>query len=83
LGLPFFCSVNVYTKAAQSVIRLVAFVLVVASLFLYGADLYLRASHRPMSAPGWLVLKAVPLVIGLLLYWKCRVLAERFTKDLD
>ena len=36
-----------------------------------------------MSAPGGLVLKAVPLVIGLLLYWKCRVLAERFTKDLD
>jgi hypothetical protein len=83
-GLPFFSSfVNVYTKVAQSVIRLVAFVLVVMSFFLYAADLYLFLSHRPVPGPGWMVLKGVPFLIGLLLFWKSRALAERLTKDLD
>ena len=83
-GLPFFSPcVNAYTKVAESVIRLVAFVCVVATFFLYMADLYLFLSHRAMPRPGRLVLEAVPFLAGLFLYWKCRALAVRLTKDLD
>ena len=74
---------NAYTKAAQSVIRLIAFVCVATSFFLYTADLYLFVSHRALPSPGRLVLKAVPFLAGLILYWKSRAMALRLTKDLD
>ena len=72
-----------YTKAALSVIRLIAAGLIVLSLCLYLPDLFLWLSHRPRHHAGILVLKAVPLVIGLVIYWKSDGLAKRLTKDLD
>jgi hypothetical protein len=72
-----------WTKVAQSVIRLIAFALVVISCFLYADDLYLFLSHRPAPRSGRLALKAIPFLIGLILYWKSRALAVRLTKDLD
>jgi hypothetical protein len=80
----FFCmSDNAWTKVAQAVIRLVAFALVVISLLLYVDDLRLFLSRLPLSRPGVLVLKAIPFLIGLILFWQSRSLAERLTKDLD
>ncbi|MGA2544089.1 MAG: hypothetical protein ABSG78_21275 [Verrucomicrobiota bacterium] len=72
-----------YTKAALSVIRMVAAGFIVLSLGLYCPDLFLWLSHHPLHHAGVLLLKAVPLVIGLVLYWKSDDLAKRLTKDLD
>jgi hypothetical protein len=74
---------NTWTKVAQAVIRLIAFALVVVSCFLYADDLYLYLSHRPAPPSGRLAWKAIPFLIGLVLYWKSRALADRVTKDLD
>lgn len=72
-----------YTKAALSVIRMVAAGFLVLSLCLCLPDLFLLLSHRPLPHPGLLVLKAIPLVIGVVIYWKSDDLAKRLTKDLD
>jgi hypothetical protein len=40
-------------------------------------------SQMPLPRPGWLALKAIPFLTGLILFWKSRALAERLTKDLD
>jgi hypothetical protein len=83
-GLPFFSPfVNAYTKVAQATIRLLAFALVIISLLLYVDDLRLLLSQMPLPRPGWLALKAIPFLTGLILFWKSRALAERLTKDLD
>ena len=74
---------STYTKAALSVIRLVAAGFIVMSLCLYSPDLFLWLSQKPPHHTGVLVLKAFPLMIGLVLYWKSRDIAERLTKDLD
>jgi hypothetical protein len=76
-------SENVYTKVAQAVIRLVGFALIVTSLLLYLDDLRLYLSQQPLSNRGVLVLKAMPFVIGVILFCVSRPLAERLTKDLD
>ena len=55
----------------------------VLSLCLCLPDLFLLLSHRPLPHPGLLVLKAIPLVIGVVIYWKSDDLAKRLTKDLD
>jgi hypothetical protein len=75
--------VSPYTKAALSVIRMVAAGFLVLSLCLCLPDLFLLLSHRPLPHPGLLVLKAIPLVIGVVIYWKSDDLAKRLTKDLD
>jgi hypothetical protein len=75
--------VSPYTKAALSVIRLIAAGFLVLSLGLYSPDLFLWLAHRPPHHAVILVLKAVPLVIGLILYWKSDDIAKRLTKDLD
>ena len=72
-----------YTKAALSVIRMVAAGFIVLSLGLYCPDLFLWLSHHPLHHAGVLLLKAVPLVIGLVLYWKSDPMAKWLTKDLD
>jgi hypothetical protein len=85
---------NAYTKVAQAVIRLVAFASVVISLLLFADDLYLQfnahgfdtdlhGTHYVVIHVHTLILKAIPLIIGLILFWKSRALAERLTKDLD
>jgi hypothetical protein len=72
-----------YTKAVLSVIRLVAAGFIFVSLALYLPDLFLWLSHHPAHHAFILVLKAVPLVIGVVLYWKSDAIAEQLTKDLD
>jgi hypothetical protein len=75
--------VSPYTKAALSVIRMIAAGFIVLSLCLYSPDLFLWLSHRPRHPAGVLVLKAVPLALGLAIYWKSDDIAKRLTKDLD
>jgi hypothetical protein len=87
--------VNPYTRVARATIRLVAFALVLISLLLYAVDrLYLihgmmdtvgpsPAIVRPPLRPGRLVFEAILLLLGVILFWKSRALAEHFTKDLE
>jgi len=75
--------VSPYTKAVLSVIRMFAGGFIVLSLCLSCPDLFLWLSHRPLQHPGLLALKAVPLLIGLVLYWKSGQMAKWLTKDLD
>ena len=72
-----------YAKAALSVLRLIAFGCIILSLAFYSSDYFLYLSHRPLPGPGLLALKGAPLLAGLVLYWKGRVLAVRLTRDLD
>jgi hypothetical protein len=76
-------TVSPYTKAALAVIRTIAAGFIVLSLCLCSPELFLWLSHRPLHHAGVLVLKAVPLVIGLVIYWKSDGIAKRLTKDLD
>jgi uncharacterized membrane protein YkgB len=75
--------VSPYTKAALSVIRTIAAGFILLSFCLYSPDLFLWLSHRPPHHAGVLVLKAVPLLAGLVIYWKSDGMAKRLTKDLD
>ena len=72
-----------YAKVVLSVLRLVAFACIILSLALYSTDYFLYLKHRPLSAPGLLALKGVPLLAGLVLGVSARALAEHFTRDLD
>jgi len=71
------------TKVAQAVIRLLAFGCVATSFILYSGDLLLYLAHKEPSGAGWLVLKSVPFLVGMLLYWKSRDWAARLTKEMD
>jgi hypothetical protein len=64
-------------------IRLVALGLIILSLCLYSTDLFLLLSHRPPRPAAVLALKGLPLVAGLIVYWKSYGMAQQFTKDLD
>ena len=79
-----FLLVNVYTKVALSIIRLAAFGFIVFSLSVCASDvfLYLSPSHTPLK-PILLVLKCLPFLFGLALFWKSHPLAVHLTKDLD
>ena len=72
-----------YTKAALSVIRLVACGLVILAFALCSSDVFLFLSHRPVSRPAVLALKASPALAGAVLLVKARALAIHLTKDLD
>src|SRR5580704_16635482 len=76
-------AVTPYTRAALFLIRLIAAGFVICSLCLYSSDLFLWLSHHPPHRLGWLALKAVPLLIGLAIYWKSEDIAKQLTKDLD
>jgi hypothetical protein len=86
----FSPSVNPYTRVAQAVIRLIAFALVVISFLLYISDHVSQYEFAGLSLPpqppprrGRLAWQAIPFLIGLILFWKSRALADRLTKDLD
>ena len=72
-----------YAKAVLFVIRLVACGLIILGFLLCAGDLYLYLSHRPVSRPALLALKAAPVLAGAALYGKSRAMAIRLTKDLD
>jgi hypothetical protein len=75
--------VSPYTKVVLSVIRLIAAGFILLSLCLCSPDLFLWLAHHPLPHPGLLVLKALPSVIGVVLYWKSDAIAKRLTQDLD
>lgn len=73
-----------YAKAVQSIIRMVAFGLVVLSACLYSSDVFLYMSRRgALSGTGALALKGLPFLAGVVLFWKSSAMAGRFTKDLE
>ena len=76
-------AVSPYTRAALFLIRLIAAGFVICSLCLCSSDLFLWLSHHPPHRLGWLVLKGVPLLIGLAIFWKSEDIAKQLTKDLD
>jgi hypothetical protein len=75
--------VSPYTKAALSAIRLIAAGFILLSLGWYCPDLILWLTHRPAHGVIILVLKAVPLAAGAVIYWKSEDMAKWLTKDLD
>jgi hypothetical protein len=72
-----------YTKAALFVIRVIAFGLIILSFCLYSTDLFLVLANRPLRTGAGLALKGLPLVAGLILYWKSDGIAKKLTKDLE
>jgi hypothetical protein len=74
---------NPYTKAVLFVLRLVAIGLIIVGVLLCGGDFYLFEKNRPVSAWWMLALKGLPILAGVVLSWKARGLAERWTEDLD
>ena len=70
-------------KAALAAIRLVAVGCIVLSICLYLPDIYQLLSHQRPGSIVMLVIKAIPLVAGICLFWKSDALAEQLTKDLD
>jgi hypothetical protein len=75
--------VSPYTRIVQSILRLAAFGLVVCSFCLYASEVFLYLSHRAVSGPGWLALKGLPFLAGVVLFWKSSDMALYLTKDLD
>ena len=84
-----------YAKAALFTIRLVACGLMIISLALYSTDIFLYLSHHysafsqyfshepPPSGTVMLVLKGIPMVLGLAVCIKSKALAVHLTKDLE
>jgi hypothetical protein len=75
--------VTPYAKAALFVVRLIATAFIICSLCLYSSDLYLWLSQHPPQNIGALALKAIPMGIGVALFWKSHDIAKQLTKDLD
>ncbi len=72
-----------YTKAALSAIRLIAAGFIILSLVWYCPDLISWLAHHPAGRRAMLLVKAVPFVAGVLLFWKSEDIAKWLTKDLD
>ena len=74
---------NPYFKAALFLIRLIAAGFAICGITLLCSDVFLFLSHKPISAPGVLALKLLPLLIGLALFLKSDSLARRLTRDFE
>ena len=74
---------NPYYKAALFLIRLIAAGFAIFGITLLCSDLFLMLSHKPVSGPGTLALKALPILIGLVLFLKSYALAKHLTKDFE
>ncbi len=72
-----------YARAVRFVLRLTASGLIILGFGLCAGDLCLCLSHRPMSRPAVLALKASPVLAGAALYARSRALAIHLTKDLE
>jgi hypothetical protein len=70
-------------KAALAAIRLVAVGCIVLSICLYLPDIFELLSHQRLRSVVMLVIKAIPLVAGIWLFWKSDAIAEQLTRDLD
>jgi hypothetical protein len=74
---------NPYTKGALFVFRLIAFGFIFFSVaFLFG-DVFLWLAHRQPDRPALLVLKGIPCLIGMVIWFKSNAMAKYLTKDLD
>jgi hypothetical protein len=62
---------------------LIAFGAIIFSVCLLAADVFLSLSHRPASRPLNLILKGLPFLAGVVLFWKSSDMANHLTKDLD
>jgi len=74
---------NPYFKAALFLIRLIAAGFAIFGITLLCGDVFLMLSHKPVSSTGTLALKALPIVIGLVLFLKSYALAKHLTKDFE
>jgi hypothetical protein len=74
---------NPYFKAALFLIRLIAAGFAIFGITLLCSDVFLMLSHKPISGPGTLALKLLPLLIGLVLFLKSYALAKRLTRDFE
>jgi hypothetical protein len=75
--------ISPYAKAVLFVIRLIACGLIILGFGLYAADLSLHMTHRPISGPAMLALKAAPVLAGVALLVRARAMAIHLTKNLD
>jgi hypothetical protein len=74
---------NPYFRAALFLIRLIAAGFGIFGITLLCSDLFLLLSHKPISGPGTLALKLLPLLIGLALFVKSHSFAKRLTRDFE
>jgi hypothetical protein len=74
---------NPYFRAALFLIRLIAAGFAIFGITLLCGDVFLLLSHKPISGPGTLALKLLPLLIGLVLFLKSYSLAKRLTRDFE
>jgi hypothetical protein len=75
---------NPYTKAALFLIRLIAFGCIMTSLLLLGSYIfYLKTGRHPADGVLSLILKTLPLIIGVVLLVKGYAIAKKLTEDLD
>jgi hypothetical protein len=72
-----------YARIVVSVIRLIACGLIILGFAFCASDFYLYLSHRPISRPVALALKASPVLAGVALLVKAKAIAIHLTKDLD
>ena len=74
---------NPYTKAAQFIIRLVAFAFVLFGALPLGADYFARRQNKPAAGTLWLFLEIFSLLLGFVLLFKSGAIAKKLTKDFD
>ena len=74
---------NPYFKAALFLIRLIAAGFAIFGITLLCSDVFLLLSHKPISGPGTIALKLLPLLVGLVLFLKSYALAKRLTRDFE
>jgi len=75
---------NPYTKAALFLIRLVAFGFILFSLLQLSTYLfYFFGEKKPAGSALSILLKTLPLVIGLVLLLKSYKIARKLTEDFD
>lgn len=76
-------TLNPYAKAARFVLRLVGFGLMLISFTLLATDLFLLLAERKTGGPWSWVIKSLPFVAGLVIFWISGSLARRLTRQFD
>ena len=72
-----------YTRAALFVIRLIAFGFMIFSFSLLWEDVFLVLSHHRPHHLHILMLKGIPFLFGMFVFWKSHDMARYLTDDLD
>jgi hypothetical protein len=75
---------NPYRKAALLLIRMVAFAFILVGLLLLSSYVfYAVGQKKPEGGIIWILLKAIPVLIGLVLLLKSGAIARKLTEDFD